>query len=87
MEFMEYKKLQYSKVPMILSDAVAPYNDLERLDTLFLIGRYKGIKKEITRKDITDTEAHILTICKLISDNNFYLLTHIGNVLGVDLRG
>lgn len=85
MEFMEYKKIKYDKVPMILSDAVAPYNEMERLDTLFLIGRYKGIKKEITRKDRTDTEAHILTICKLISANNFNLLTRIGNVLGVDM--
>ena len=85
MEFMEYRKIRYEKVPMIPSDAVAPYNDLERLDTLFLLGRYKGINKEITRKGITDTEAHILTICKLISDNNFNLLTRIGNVLGVDM--
>jgi hypothetical protein len=86
MEFMEYRKVKYGKVPIVPSNAVVLYNDLERLDTLFLIGRYKGINKEIMRKDITDSEAHILTICKLISDNNFNLLTHIGNALGVDLR-
>lgn len=85
MEFMEYRKIQYDKVPIVPSDVVALYNDLERLDTLFLIGRYKGLKKDMTRKGRTDTEAHILTICKLISDNNFNLLTRIGDVLRVDM--
>jgi len=35
MEFMEYRKIQYDKVPIVPSDVVALYNDLERLDTLW----------------------------------------------------
>ena len=79
-ELWQRKMWYYDECPEVTSSGIGIYNTVEQLNMPFLVGRYKGIYKELVEGGgITPTKARIVAICKLISENNEHLTTALQN--------
>jgi hypothetical protein len=77
----------YDDSPEVSARSVDTYNVLQQLGLEFLIGRYKGIYRQLIEDEgMTDEKARIVAICHLIEENNRHLLIYLGDELERPLR-
>jgi hypothetical protein len=84
---MARQNIIYDECPEVPRGMSDTYNIFEQLDMAFLIGRHKGINRELMETgSITATKANIVAMCQLISENNRHLMVYLEERLGTPLR-
>lgn len=77
----------YDDSPEVSAELVDTYDVLRQLGLEFLIGRYKGIDRQLIEDEgVTPEKARIVAICHLIEENNRHLLIYLENELERPLR-
>jgi hypothetical protein len=84
---MAKRDMIYDDCPEVPAKLIDTYDILQQLGLEFLIGRYKGIYKQLVEGEgMTAEKARIVAICHLIEENNRHLLIYLENELERPLR-
>jgi len=84
---MAKRDMIYDDSPEVPANLIDTYDILQQLGLEFLIGRYKGIYKQLIEGEgMTAEKARIVAICHLNEENNRHLLIYLENELERPLR-